>query len=249
MLAWLRNLFWQRGRSNATSEGMSLAEIEALLADESKLVRAKRKWVQEQRFLTPEIVERSCDRLPPGQHLTESFPVLDLGIRPTMMRDDWHLELAGEVERPVILGWRDFAALAQIETISDIHCVTSWSRYDNRWSGVSTEVLVALCSPTPGVTAVMIEAYDGYKTNLRIEDFTAETSLVAHSWSGEPLSEEHGGPVRLVVPHLYFWKSAKWIRKITFLNVEERGFWEVGGYHLRGDPWLQERYRGSEKID
>lgn len=224
-------------------------ELEALLADESKLTRSKQQWVREQRFMKEGPRERSTERLPPGQHLTKSFPVLDLGVRPVIPTADWALELAGEVEKPLMLDWAGFNALPQLGMTVDIHCVTAWSRYDNDWVGVSTQALLELCRPRPAATAVMIEGYDGYTTNLTLADFSAPQCIIAHSWSGEPLSVEHGGPARLVVPHLYFWKSAKWIRRITLLEREERGFWEVGGYHVRGDPWMQNRYRIDEPLD
>jgi DMSO/TMAO reductase YedYZ molybdopterin-dependent catalytic subunit len=224
-------------------------ELEALLVDESKLTRSKQQWVQEQRFMKVGPRERSTERLPPGQHLTKSFPCLDLGIQPVVLTDDWTLELAGEVEKPVVLNWAEFIALPQHAMTVDIHCVTAWSRYDNDWVGVSMKTLLELCQPRATATAVMIEGYDGYKTNLTLADFSSPQCIVAHSWSGEPLTVEHGGPARLVIPHLYFWKSAKWIRKITFMEREERGFWEIGGYHVRGDPWMQNRYRIDEPLD
>lgn len=238
---------WRRPPSEAVAP-LTSAELEALLVDESKLTRKKQQWVQEQRFMKEGPRERSTERLPPGQHLTKSFPILDLGIQPVVSTDDWKLELAGVVEKPVVLDWVKFNALPQETMTVDIHCVTSWSRYDNDWVGVSTRTLQELCQPRPSATAVMIEGHDGYTTNLTLADFSAPNCIVAHSWSGAPLTVEHGGPARLVIPHLYFWKSAKWIRKITFMEREERGFWEVGGYHVRGDPWMQNRYRIDEPL-
>jgi DMSO/TMAO reductase YedYZ molybdopterin-dependent catalytic subunit len=239
---------WRRPQPDDVAP-LTSAELEALLVDESKLTRSKQQWVQEQRFMKEGPRERSTERLPPGQHLTKSFPVLDLGIHPVVSTDDWRLELAGEVEKPGVLDWAEFNALPTHAMTVDIHCVTAWSRYDNDWIGVSTQTLLELCQPRPTATAVMIEGYDGYTTNLTLADFLAPQCVVAHSWSGEPLTVEHGGPARLVIPHLYFWKSAKWIRKITFMEREERGYWEVGGYHVRGDPWMQNRYRIDEPLD
>jgi DMSO/TMAO reductase YedYZ molybdopterin-dependent catalytic subunit len=133
-------------------------------------------------------------------------------------------------------------ALPQTSSTSDIHCVTSWSRYDNKWDGVTTRDLLDLVRPLPESTAVTLHGADRYDTNLRLEDFAAEDALVAHQWSGAPLTRDHGGPVRLIVPHLYFWKSAKWLNRIEFRAIEEPGFWEVNGYHMRGDPWTEQRY-------
>jgi DMSO/TMAO reductase YedYZ molybdopterin-dependent catalytic subunit len=243
---WIKGFL--RPNSGNVERGMSLQEIEALFVDESKLTKSKKLWVQQKRFIVDGQQERSIERLPPGQHLTTGYPVLDLGIQPEIARDRWVLEVDGLVACSASLDWRALMALPQVSPISDIHCVTSWSRFDNRWEGVSTSSIIERCRPTDAAVAVMVESYDGYKTNLRLEDFAAPGALLAHSWDGEPLSTAHGAPVRLVIPHLYFWKSAKWIRKITFLSAEERGYWEVGGYHVRGDPWLQQRYRGSEAV-
>jgi DMSO/TMAO reductase YedYZ molybdopterin-dependent catalytic subunit len=247
-MTMLENLIkrFRRSPVNGGAQGMSLQEIEALFVDESRLTKSKKLWVQQKRFIVDGQQVRSTERLPPGQHLTTGYPVLDLGIQPEVTRKDWKLEIDGLVACPGAISWQSFVALPQVSPYSDIHCVTSWSRFDNRWDGVSTATIVERCRPLADVTAVMVESYDGYKTNLSLEDFAAPGALLAHSWDGEPLSLAHGAPVRLVVPHLYFWKSAKWIRKITFLSSEERGYWEVGGYHVRGDPWLQQRYRGSE---
>ena len=139
----------------------------------------------------------------------------------------------------------EFSARAQTPFISDIHCVTTWSRYDNQWVGLPTRELLEACQPRENAHFVVLHSYDGYTTNLPLEDFAAEDALLAHSWSGQPLTTEHGGPVRLVVPHLYFWKSAKWLQAIEFLEKDAPGYWEVRGYHNRGDPWLEQRYSGD----
>jgi DMSO/TMAO reductase YedYZ molybdopterin-dependent catalytic subunit len=123
--------------------------------------------------------------------------------------------------------------------------VTTWSRYDNRWEGLATRDLLMACRPREEARFVVLHSHDGYTTNLALEDFAAEDALLAHSWSDEPLEQEHGGPVRLVVPHLYFWKSAKWLQSIEFLAADAPGYWEVRGYHNRGDPWKEERYSGD----
>lgn len=209
---------------------------------DSKLTRTKEKWAREGRFLTGKITRPEDQRLPPGQHLTKDWPVLDLGVLPPISRERWRLDVYGAVEHPVFWSFAEFAAQKQEQFTSDIHCVTTWSRYDNLWEGLATRELLAACQPREDARFVTLHSYDGYTTNLSLEDFAAEDALLAHSWSGQPLTEEHGGPVRLVVPHLYFWKSAKWLQAIEFLTDDAPGFWEVRGYHNRGDPWAEQRY-------
>jgi DMSO/TMAO reductase YedYZ molybdopterin-dependent catalytic subunit len=216
------------------------------MADEtpsdSKLTRTKEKWAREGRFLTGKITRPEDQRLPPGQHLTKDWPVLDLGVVPPVSRERWRLDVYGAIENPVFWTFAEFTAQKQAQFTSDIHCVTSWSRYDNEWEGLATRELLAACQPREDARFVVLHSHDGYTTNLALDDFAAEDALLAHSWSGEPLSDEHGGPVRLVVPHLYFWKSAKWLQAIEFLTEDAPGFWEVRGYHNRGDPWAEQRY-------
>lgn len=209
---------------------------------DSKLTRTKEKWAREGRFLTGNVIRPEDQRLPPGQHLTKDWPVLDLGVTPPVSRERWRLDVYGAVESPVFWTFDEFAAQKQARFTSDIHCVTTWSRYDNEWDGLATRELLATCQPRDDARFVVLHSYDGYTTNLSLEDFAAEDALLAHSWSGQPLTEEHGGPVRLVVPHLYFWKSAKWLQAIEFLTEDAPGFWEVRGYHNRGDPWAEQRY-------
>lgn len=209
---------------------------------DSKLTRTKEKWAREGRFLTGTITRPEEQRLPPGQHLTKDWPVLDLGVVPPISRERWRLDVYGAVETPVFWTFAEFTAQKQARFTSDIHCVTTWSRYDNEWEGLATRELLAACQPREDARFVTLHSYDGYTTNLALEDFAAEDALLAHGWSGQPLTEEHGGPVRLVVPHLYFWKSAKWLQAIEFLTEDAPGFWEVRGYHHRGDPWAEQRY-------
>ena len=158
---------------------------------------------------------------------------------------------AGTWQRPrlaigrALLQLAQFSAQPQSRFVSDIHCVTTWSRYDNRWEGLSTRDLLDACRPRAEARFVVLHSHDGYTTNLALEDFAAEDALLAHSWSDAPLEAEHGGPVRLVVPHLYFWKSAKWLQSIELLAEDAPGYWEVRGYHNRGDPWKEERYSGD----
>lgn len=219
------------------------------MADEtrsdSKLTRTKEKWAREGRFLTGKITPPEDERLPPGQHLTKDWPILDLGVVPPVSRDRWRLDVYGAIANPVFWTFAEFAAQKQDRFTSDIHCVTTWSRYDNEWEGLATRELLAACQPREDARFVVLHCYDGYTTNLALDDFAAEDSLLAHSWSGQPLPDEHGGPVRLVVPHLYFWKSAKWLQAIEFVTEDAPGFWEVRGYHNRGDPWKEQRYSGD----
>jgi DMSO/TMAO reductase YedYZ molybdopterin-dependent catalytic subunit len=146
------------------------------------------------------------------------------------------------VERPVQLDWTTFMALPQTDMRSDIHCVTTWSRYDNVWRGVASRDLLDLVQPRAEARFLMLRSYDGYTTNVPLADFSAPEALLAHSWEGKPLTREHGSPVRMIIPHLYFWKSAKWITGIDFMGADKPGFWEENGYHRRGDPWAEERY-------
>jgi DMSO/TMAO reductase YedYZ molybdopterin-dependent catalytic subunit len=210
--------------------------------DDSKLTRTKSRWAELGKFLTGRSSAPGDERLPPGQHLVRNWPVLDLGQTPNVPRDRYRLDLDGAVEASRSLTFAELMALPQSEKRSDIHCVTTWSRYDNEWKGVSTRDLFETIAVKPEASHVVLHANDGYTTNLRLDDFLSPDAILAHSWQGEPLTLEHGGPVRLVVPHLYFWKSAKWLRRIEFTTVDKPGFWEVRGYHNRGDPWQEERY-------
>ncbi len=219
---------------------------ETALPLDSKLTTTKQRWAREGKFLTGKVTRPESDRLPPGQHLVSDWPVLDLGMQPRIPLDRWRLDVTGAVENPVSWDWTTFAAQKQSREVTDIHCVTTWSRYDNRWDGVATRDLLDLVMPKPEATHVMLHAYDGYTTNLALEDFGAEDALIVHSWEGQPLSVEHGGPVRLVVPHLYFWKSAKWLKQIEFRAADRRGFWEERGYHNHADPWREQRYSDDE---
>jgi DMSO/TMAO reductase YedYZ molybdopterin-dependent catalytic subunit len=208
----------------------------------SKLTLSKQRWAKEGRFLTGRHARPEDERLPPGQHLTRDWPVLDLTGAPEIAPAQWRLQVVGAVANPVTWDWDQFRAQPQARFISDIHCVTTWSRYDNQWEGVATRHLLDTVQPDPEAGFVVLHSHDGYTTNLTLEDFAAADALLAHSWSAAPLTAEHGGPVRLVVPHLYFWKSAKWIRKIELRQYDAPGYWEVRGYHNRGDPWTEQRY-------
>jgi DMSO/TMAO reductase YedYZ molybdopterin-dependent catalytic subunit len=204
-----------------------------------KLVQTKQAWAREGRLLTG---TTGHDRLPPGQRLVTDWPVLDLGVQPEVNPANWRLRVEGLVMAPVRLTLDEFMALPQSERVNDIHCVTQWSRYDNTWQGVPVRDLLAMARPKEEARYVSLTSYDGYTTNLSLDDFAREENLFAHSWAGQPLERQHGGPVRLVVPHLYFWKSPKWITRVELLREDRPGFWEVRGYHNRGDPWMEERY-------
>ena len=208
----------------------------------TKLTRTKERWAREGRFLTGKIARPEDQRLPPGQHLTIDWPVLDLGATPNVTPERWKLDVHGAVDTPLFWDFATFAAQPQSDFVSDIHCVTTWSRYDNAWRGVSTRDLLDACQPKSEASFVVLHSHDGYTTNLALEDFAAADALLAHSWQGRPITREHGGPVRLIVPHLYFWKSAKWLQRIEFATADHPGYWEMRGYHNRGDPWAEQRY-------
>jgi DMSO/TMAO reductase YedYZ molybdopterin-dependent catalytic subunit len=187
---------------------------------------------------------RRANRVPPGQSETHKWPVLDAGGPPEIDMARWRLRLGGLVATPVSWSWEEFLALPRVQVLADFHCVTRWSRLGNVWEGVSTRELVARAGgPAPQARYVLVHGYDqGWTTNLPLEDFLAEDALVAVSHDGEPLTVEHGGPARLIVPQLYAWKSAKWISAVEFLDRDHAGFWERNGYHLHGDPWTEERF-------
>jgi DMSO/TMAO reductase YedYZ molybdopterin-dependent catalytic subunit len=206
-----------------------------------KLVESKERWVREGRLLTGG-GQTARQRLPPGQRRVEDWPVLDLGTRPDVAPERWRLAIDGKVANPVSWDWTAFRAQPQLRSTSDIHCVTAWSRFDNCWDGVAARHVLGVVRPLPEARYIVLHSYDDYTTNLPLADFDDEDVLLAHSWDGRPLPREHGGPVRLVVPKLYFWKSAKWLKRIEFLAADRRGFWEERGYHDRGDPWMEERY-------
>ena len=182
------------------------------------------------------------NRLPPGQTLTERWPILDLGVRPKIDLKNWRLEISGLVENPVTLTWEDFMRLPQALVTADMHCVTTWSKFDNGWLGVKFLDLVKLVRPKPEAKFIIQYGYDGYTTNAPLADFMKDNVLVAHSHDGAPLQPEHGGPARMIIPELYAWKGSKFIKKLEFVGADQPGFWEVRGYNNHGDPWTEERY-------
>ena len=181
-------------------------------------------------------------RLPPNQIVTRKWPVLHYGTVPTFDPASWRFRITGEVERPLELTWANLQALPRQETLCDIHCVTRWSRYDNLFAGVPVRALLERAGVRTSARFVLVQAEHGFTTNLPLEDLDRPENLLALSHNGEALAPEHGGPVRLLVPHLYFWKSAKWVAGLRIMDHDEPGFWEQNGYHMRGDPWREERY-------
>lgn len=214
-----------------------------------KRIEAKQRTAQAGRFLDNTSRPEKPQRLPPGQKIVENWPILDLGVQPAIDTKDWRLIIDGAVTRQQIWTWQDFLDQPQTAMTSDIHCVTSWSRYDNRWGGVSSRHIIDHVQPPSQARHVIAHSYDTYTTNIRMEDFCAPGVLLAASWQGKPIPREHGGPLRLIIPHLYFWKSAKWIKRLEFTTDDQRGFWEERGYHNRADPWAEERYSWQEKSD
>lgn len=183
-----------------------------------------------------------AERVPPGQELTKSFPVLHYGSVPRIDPDEWSMRIFGLVEAERRLSFPEFQVLPQVRVFSDVHCVTTWSRLDNLWKGVPTLALKNLVKIQSEARFAIIHAQGGFSTNLSLDDFFAGDVLFALKHDGRPISPEHGYPVRLVVPRLYFWKSAKWVTGVEFTAEDRPGFWESHGYHNRGDPWKEERY-------
>jgi DMSO/TMAO reductase YedYZ molybdopterin-dependent catalytic subunit len=197
---------------------------------------------QIKRIISPDTLRQN--RLPPGQQLTDKWPVLHHGNVHHVKPQDWSLKIHGLVEKEVVIPFAEFDALPKVEVFSDIHCVTTWSRYNNTWEGVSALKITDFVTLKPAARYVMVEGEGGFTTNLPFDDFFQDDVLFALKHEGKPISDEHGGPVRLVVPRLYFWKSAKWVTGLRFMATNEPGFWEKAGYHIHGDPWTEERYGG-----
>jgi DMSO/TMAO reductase YedYZ molybdopterin-dependent catalytic subunit len=198
-------------------------------------------------------------RIPPRQARTKKWPVLDAGVEPDpdeLTPENWRLRLFGLVEEPVELTWEAFQKLPRTRVFADMHCVTRWSRLGNVWEGVSTREVLKLVAPRPEAKFVLVHAYDrpfsfrggasDWTTNMPLQYFLEEDCLFADTHDGEPISREHGGPLRLVIPKLYAWKSAKWVAGVEFLSEDTPGFWERGGYHMLGDPWQEQRYRFAD---
>lgn len=207
----------------------------------------KEKWAarNQGKILHPgEVAENQAERakVPPGQHIPHGWPRLDLGFVPDVSLEKWTLNVKGLVERPREFTWKDFQALPQSEQVADMHCVTTWSVLDSKFKGVKFSDLAKEVGVKPEAHFVYFTSYDGYSTNLDLECCMDDDAMVVHSWNDKPLAPEHGGPVRMLVPKRYLWKSAKWVKDIIFIDKDRLGFWEVRGYHNRADPWLEERF-------
>jgi DMSO/TMAO reductase YedYZ molybdopterin-dependent catalytic subunit len=192
---------------------------------------------------------KPVDRLPPGQTLTDKFPVLSYGPTPRFDRAKWDFRVVGLVEPQLRFNYEEFHALPQAHQVSDFHCVTTWSRFDNAWEGVKVRDLMRLVTLAPQVRFVIVHCDGGYTTNLPLDEFLDDDVILAHRHDGRDLELDHGWPLRLVVPRLYAWKSAKWVRALEFSDQDRRGFWEVRGYHNHADPWREERYSFQEESD
>ncbi len=187
----------------------------------------------------------TAGRVPPGQYLVRDFPVLSAGPTPRTPLDQWTFMIQGLVREPVKWTWEEFTQLPSQEFIRDIHCVTKWSKLDTRWQGVTVDTLLEHVEVDPQAKYVTAFCDGGYTTNVPLADLVNGQAFVGYKYDGNPLAPEHGGPARLVVPHLYFWKSAKWVRGLHLMAEDRPGFWEGLGYHNRGDPWKEERYSGD----
>jgi DMSO/TMAO reductase YedYZ molybdopterin-dependent catalytic subunit len=185
------------------------------------------------------------NRLPPGQSLTDDFPVLSAGPAPRVRIDDWRFTLKVGPKPVMKWTWAEFNALPLTKMTRDIHCVTKWSKFDTPWQGVIVDDIFAAANLVPPTAFTLAHSYDGYSTNVPVADLIGGKAMVALRYEGEPLDSDHGGPARLLVPHLYFWKSAKWINGLQFTERDEPGFWELRGYHIYGDPWREQRFTGD----
>jgi DMSO/TMAO reductase YedYZ molybdopterin-dependent catalytic subunit len=188
------------------------------------------------------------ERLPPHQVVTRKWPVLHYGTVPSVDLASWRFEVTGAVEQPLTLSWDELRALPRRETLCDLHCVTRWTRFDNVFEGVPVQEVLRRARLRPEAKYVLVHAEQGYSTNLPLADLDRPANLLAMTHNGEPLPPEHGGPVRVLVPHLYLWKSAKWVKGFQVLVEDYPGFWEQNGYHMRGDPWQEERYGRPDPV-
>lgn len=209
-----------------------------------KTLQAKQKIALHRRGISGREVDEEFgdDRLPPGQHIVNNWPVLDLGYKPRIPLDEWTLVIDGLVHDPATWNWQEFQSQPQQRATSDFHCVTSWSQFDMHWEGVSFRQVLSSVNPKPEAKYVLFEAYDEYLTNLPLSACDDDDVYLVHSWNGKPLSVDHGGPVRMIIPKRYAWKGAKWIKRVTFLATDQKGFWEVRGYSNTALPWKNDRY-------
>jgi DMSO/TMAO reductase YedYZ molybdopterin-dependent catalytic subunit len=229
------------------------------------LVERRQKYIQRQIALDKSAVDvafagrrpegsgprnrHGMPQLPVGQHVVKNWPVLDLGEQPEISLETWKLEVTGLVENPYTLKWDEFLSMPQTDDVSDFHCVTTWSRFDNHWSGVAFSAIAERAVPKPEAKFVLCTGYDfmpgsyvPYTVNVPLARALDGDVLLVHTWEGKPLPREHGGPCRMITPKLYAWKGAKWIRKIEFLAEDKKGFWEVRGYSNSAEPWFNDRY-------
>ncbi len=217
------------------------------MPDWKKLIAGKIAIAKKGNIAGKPLVNKSTNiRVPTGQKQVNNFPVLDMGIKPEIALNNWNLRVYGLVENELNLDWAAFQAMPQITNVSDFHCVTRWSQLDMDWQGVSAQTILALAAPLPSAQFVTLHGYDGYTTNLPLEALLDDDVLVAHSVLGKPLSRDHGGPARMVVPKRYAWKGAKWLKAIELHEFDRRGFWEVRGYHNEADPFKEERFSDDE---
>jgi DMSO/TMAO reductase YedYZ molybdopterin-dependent catalytic subunit len=194
-----------------------------------------------------ELIAKGIDpaRLPPGQYLTDRFPVLHVGDVPEYAAGEWDLTITGLVDRPFVVSLDELKAMPSAELTFDIHCVTKWSKFDTTWKGVRVRDVLAQAGVQANAKYVIEHAEFGYTTNVPLADITTDEAIVAYEFEGEEIEPIHGGPVRIVVPHLYFWKSAKWVRALELSDTDKAGFWERNGYHMYGDPFREQRHRGD----
>jgi len=185
------------------------------------------------------------NRVPPGQYLTDRFPVLHAGVTPRVNLDTWDFRVDGLVDEPITWSYDEIRSMPSVTRTVDIHCVTKWSKLDTIWEGVAVAEIMSRVTLRPGVTHVLVSAEHGFTANIPLTDFTAEQNMLAYRYDGVDLEPDHGWPLRLLVPHLYFWKSVKWARGLQFLDHDTPGFWERNGYHMYGDPWREQRYWGD----
>jgi len=229
------------------------------------LVERRQKYIQRQIALDKSAVDvafagrtpegsvprnrHGMPQLPVGQHIVKNWPILDLGEQPDVSLDTWKLEVTGLVENPYTLTWDEFLSMPQTDDVSDFHCVTTWSRFNNHWRGVAFSAIAERAVPKPEAKFVLCTGYDfmpgsyvPYTVNVPLARALDADVLLVHTWEGQPLPREHGGPCRMITPKLYAWKGAKWIRKIEFLAADKKGFWEVRGYSNSAEPWFNDRY-------
>jgi DMSO/TMAO reductase YedYZ molybdopterin-dependent catalytic subunit len=181
-------------------------------------------------------------RIPPGQHLVDDFPILSAGPTPRIRHEDWSFTLKSGPRQIAAWNWEKFNSLPQTKMTRDIHCVTTWSKLSTSWEGVLVDDILAEADIEPPTGFLLAHSFDGYSTNVPVADLVGGKAMIALRYEGRPLEPDHGGPARLLVPHLYFWKSAKWLNGLQFTDRDEAGFWELRGYHMYGDPWREQRF-------